>query len=53
MNKIKLVSVISSKRRTKMNNLVSEVNSNNFMTEVNSGNLLNEYYNYLLLVIVC
>ena len=53
MNKIKLVSVISSKRRTKMNNLVSEVNSNNFMTEVNSGNLLNEYFNYLLLVIVC
>mgnify|MGYP001391045758 CR=1 FL=1 len=63
MNNIKLVSVISSKRRLKMsNNLVSqdnylnksEINSNNYiMSEVNSVNLLDEYFNYILLVIVC
>ena len=63
MNNIKLVSVISSKRRPKMsNNLVSqdnylnksEINSNNFiMSEVKSVNLLDEYFNYILLVIIC
>ena len=63
MNKIKLVSVISSKRRSKMsNNLVSqddylnksEINSNNYiMSEVKSVNLLDEYFNYILLVIIC
>lgn len=63
MNNIKLVSVISSKRRLKMsNNLVSqddylnksEINSNNYiMSEVKSVNLLDEYFNYVLLVIIC
>ena len=62
MNNIKFVSVISSKRRSKMNNLVSEndylnkseINSNNYiMSEVNSVDLLDEYFNYILLIIIC
>ncbi len=62
MNNIKLVSVISSKRRSKMNNLVlendylnkSEINSNNYiMSEVKSVDLLDEYFNYILLIIIC
>ena len=52
MNNIKLVSVISSKRRSKMNNLVlendylnkSEINSNYIMSEVKSEDLLDEYF---------
>ena len=62
MNNIRLVSVISSKRRPKMSNLElqdnylnkSEINSNNYiMSEVNSVDLLDEYFNYILLVIIC
>ena len=63
MNNIRLVTIISSKRRSKMsNNLVSqddylnksEINSNNYIiSEVNSVDLLDEYFNYMLLVIIC
>ena len=63
MNNIRLVSVISSKRRSKMsNNLVSkddylnksEINLNNYIiSEVNSVDLLDDYFNYMLLVIIC
>ena len=63
MKNIRLVSVISNKRRPKMsNNLVSqddylnksEINSNNFIiSEFNSVDLLDEYFNYILLVIIC
>ena len=62
MNNIKLVSVISSKRRPKMSNLElqdnylnkSEINSNNYiMSEVNSVDLLDKYFNYILLIIIC
>jgi hypothetical protein len=62
MNNIKLVGVISSKRRLKMNNLVSQddylnksemIENNNIISEINSINLLDEYFNYVLLVIIC
>ena len=62
MNNIKLVGVISSKRRLKMNNLVSQddylnksemIENNNIISEINSINLLDEYFNYVLLVILC
>ncbi len=62
MNNIKLVGVISSKRRLKMNNLVSQddylnksemIENNNIISEVNSINILDEYFNYVLLVIIC
>lgn len=61
MNHIRLVSVISSKRRLKMNNLVSqddflnksEIVENNIISDVKSINLLDEYFNYILLLIIC
>lgn len=56
MNNIKLVSVISSKRRPKMNTLEMSNKSemiDNMMAKVNYTNLLDEYINYTLLVIIC
>jgi hypothetical protein len=60
MNNIKLVGIISSKRRPKMNNLVSQddynsemIKNNNIISEVNFLNLLDEYFNYVLLIVIC
>ncbi len=62
MNNIRLVNIISSKRISKMNNLVlqneylnkSEINLNKYIiSKFNSIDLLDEYFNYVLLVIIC
>ena len=55
MNNIRLVSIISSKKISKMNNLVlqNEYLNKYIISKFNSIDLLDEYFNYVLLIIIC